>query len=202
MDNQAQDKAAGQEGVGVSPIRTIVEKSIEKATWFIDRIVFPENVRAEAEAALKGGMALSEALDLFGGKNLGRQQVDGNLLLNEGINEIWTLVAGGSATAFNNANSYLAVGNSATAAAATQTGLQGASQLYKAMDASYPTYGTSQKITFRSTYGSSDANFAWEEFTVANGGTDADVNMNRKVSSQGTKTSGQTWQLTLEITLS
>lgn len=129
--------------------------------------------------------------------------VKGNILLNEGINTIWTLVAGGSATAFNNTNSYLGVGDSSTAEAATQTGLQATTnKLYKGMDTGYPTYGTNQKITFRSTFSGTEANFAWNEFTVANGNSDAAINMNRKVSAQGTKVSGQIWELTLEITLS
>lgn len=129
--------------------------------------------------------------------------VDGNILLNEGINLIWSLVAGGSGTVFSNANSYLGVGDSSTAAAATQTGLQASTnKLYKAVDASYPTYGTDQKITFKATFGASDANFSWQEFTVANGNSDSATNLNRKVSDQGTKASGQVWELTLDITLS
>lgn len=128
---------------------------------------------------------------------------EGNALLNEGINLIWSLAAGGAGTVFSNANAYLGVGDSSTAVDPSQTGLQAATnKLYKAMDATYPTYGTSQKITFRSTFGGSEANFGWQEFTVANGNSDSAVNMNRKVSDQGTKVSGQTWELTLEITLS
>ena len=128
---------------------------------------------------------------------------DYNLLLNEGINELLTCICGTGATKFDNTNAYLGVGDSNTAEAATQTGLQAATnKLYKAMDTSYPTYGTSQKATWRSTFTGSDANWAWNEFTVANGNSDASKNLNRKVSAQGTKTSGQTWELTLEITFS
>jgi hypothetical protein len=123
-----------------------------------------------------------------------------NLLLNEGINAMWTLICGGSATAYNNTNARIGVGNSATAAAATQTGLQGASTAFKAMDTSYPTYGTSQYAIFKSSFGDSEANFAWEEWTIDNGAT-ANLNMNRKVESLGTKTSG-TWSLQVTITLS
>lgn len=141
-----------------------------------------------------------QAKKLFGSKQF--TQFEKNCLLNEGINEFWTIVCSAGGTKFDNGNSYTAVGNSATAADPAQTGLLGGSKLYKAMDATYPTYGTSQKAVFKSTYGSSDANFAWEEFTVANGDSDASKNLNRKVSSQGTKQSGQTWELTLEITLS
>jgi hypothetical protein len=126
-----------------------------------------------------------------------------NLLLNEGINELLTLACGTGATQFDNSNAYLGVGDSSTAASASQTGLQAATnKLYKAMDVSFPTYGTSQKATWQATFGSSDANFAWAEFSVANGNSDTAKNLNRLVSAQGTKTSGQTWQLTLEITLS
>lgn len=130
-------------------------------------------------------------------------EIKGNILLNEGINAIWTLVAGGSATAFNSTNAYLGVGDSSASEDASQTGLQATTnKLYKEMDSGYPTYGTSQKITFKSTFSGSEANFAWNEFTVANGDSDSAVNLNRKVSPQGTKVSGQIWELTLEITLS
>jgi hypothetical protein len=126
-----------------------------------------------------------------------------NLLLNEGINELWTLLCGTGATKFDNANAYIGVGNGATLPSdPTVTDLQGASKTYKAMDTSYPTYGSSQKATWRSTFGSGDANYAWEEITVANGSSGSAKNLNRKVQSMGTKASGSTWIATLEITLS
>ena len=126
-----------------------------------------------------------------------------NLGLNEGLNLLTTLLCGGAGTDFGNTNAYLGVGDSNTAAAATQTGLQAATnKLYKAMDEGYPTYGTSQQIVWRSTFATDEANFAWEERTVANGNSDAATNLNRKVSSKGTKQSGDTWTLTLTITFS
>ena len=127
----------------------------------------------------------------------------GNLLLNEGINELWTLVCGTGGTAYDNSNARLGVGDSSTAASASQTGLQAASnKLFKAMDPGYPTYGTSQKAVFKATFASDEANFDWEEFTVVNAADDTGENLNRKVSSEGTKSSGEIWELTLEITLS
>ena len=69
------------------------------------------------------------------------------------------------------------------------------------MEASYP-QRSGQTVTWRAVFGSSDANFAWNEFTVASGNSDAAVNLNRKVSAQGTKASGQTWTVDLAITLS
>lgn len=126
-----------------------------------------------------------------------------NLLLNEGINELWTLVAGTGGTKFDESNAYLGVGDSATGASAAQTGLQAVTnKAYVAVDAGFPTYGTAQKATWQATFDGSTANHAWNEFTVANGNSDAADNLNRLVEAEGTKTSGQVWQLTLEITIS
>lgn len=124
-----------------------------------------------------------------------------NVLLNEGIAALLNLLTGEAETAFSNANSYLGVGESTTAADAAQTGLQGSSKTYKAMESSYPSI-SGQTVTFRSVFGSDDANNAWQEFTVANGNSDTADNLNRKVSDQGTKASGQTWTLDLAITFS
>ena len=125
-----------------------------------------------------------------------------NLLLNEGINAMWNLICGSASfEAYDNAHAYIGVGNSDTAAAAAQTDLLGASKKYKAMDSGYPTYGTAQKATWRSTFASADANFAWKEITVGNAVAGGE-NMNRKVESMGTKVVGSTWTVSLEITLS
>lgn len=125
-----------------------------------------------------------------------------NGLANDGIDELFTLACGTGGTKFDNANAYIGVGDSATAFAAAQTDLQAASnKLRKAIEATYPTYGSSQKVTFKSSFGGTDANWHWQEFAVFNAST-AGVMLNRRVSDQGTKTSGQTWVVTLEITLS
>jgi hypothetical protein len=70
------------------------------------------------------------------------------------------------------------------------------------MDAGYPTYGSNQQAKWQSTFGSADANFTWNEITVANGSSDTATNLNRKVQSLGTKASGTTWIAQLTITLS
>lgn len=123
-----------------------------------------------------------------------------NLLLNEGIAELLSLLTGGTATAYNNANSYLGVGTDNTAAAATQTGLLGTA-VYVGMEAGYPSI-SAQTVTWRSVFDGSTANQSWQEFTVANANSNAGDNLNRLVSNQGTKTSGQTWTLDLAITFS
>lgn len=126
----------------------------------------------------------------------------GNLALTEGITVVAGLIIGNGATAFNNANSYLGVGADTTAADAAQTGLQAPSnKLYKAMDATFPSISGST-ITWQATFGTSEANFDWREFTIANGSSDAAANLNRKVTSQGTKDSSMSWILQLKIVIS
>lgn len=140
--------------------------------------------------------------DAKAGKPFETLAIEGNILVNAGINALWTLACGTGATKFDSGNAYLGVGDSNTAEAATQTDLQAvANKLRKAMNATYPTYGTSQKVTFQSDFTGDEANWHWEEMAVFNASSSG-VMLNRKVSDQGTKTSGQTWRLTLEITLS
>lgn len=127
-----------------------------------------------------------------------------NLLLNEGINAMLKLLIG-SATSpddYGEANAYIGVGDGTAAAAAAQTDLQGANKAYKGMDTDYPADPTGQSIIFRSTFIDSEAEFAWEEFTVANGSSGAATNLNRKVQACGTKGAGLEWavEVVLEIT--
>jgi len=125
-----------------------------------------------------------------------------NVLLRVGIETLWKLLAGLSATAYSNANARLGVGNDNTAAQDTDTDLLGASTAWKAMEAGYPIVGAlaDKKITFRSIFGSAEGNFAWLEWAVDNGAA-AHKLLNRKVENLGTKSSGS-WQLTIEISLS
>ncbi len=127
---------------------------------------------------------------------------EGNCLLNTGIDEIWDLVTGavsGASHIFDNAAAQIGVGDSTTAADATQTDLQAATnKTYKGMESGYPT-STSQKATFKASFGSSEANYAWEEWVVKQ--STSAICLNRKVESLGTKSTG-TWTLEVEISLS
>ncbi len=123
---------------------------------------------------------------------------EGNCLLNTGIDEIWDLVCGDSASHFNNAGAQIGVGDSSTAANAAQTDLQAAAnKTYKGMDAGYPA-SASQKATFKASFNSGEANYAWNEWVVKQSASGKCLN--RKVESLGTK-SGGTWVLQVEITL-
>ena len=130
-------------------------------------------------------------------------EFEGNIFLNEGINLLWNLACGAGGTPFNNANAYIGVGDDNTAASAAQTGLQAAvNKFYQGMVVTYPTSGSSQISVFRAAIGDGDAEYDWNEFTVANGNSDAATNLNRKVQAAGTKGAGETWTVTMTITIS
>lgn len=106
---------------------------------------------------------------------------------------------GDTFTAFNNANAHLGVGDSSTVFAVGQTDLQAATnKLRRAMDASYP-QRSANVDTFKSTFGASDANFAWNEIGVFNAASSG-VMLCRVVQAHGTKASGDTWVLTHTVT--
>jgi len=125
-----------------------------------------------------------------------------NCLLNTGIDEMWDLVTGvvsGTDHIYDNTKAQIGVGDSATAADPTDTDLKVATnKTYKAMEGGYPT-STTQKATFKSSFGSSDANYAWNEWVVKQ--STSAICLNRKVESLGTKSTG-TWTLEVDITLS
>ena len=158
-----------------------IEKGNHKTMWKLEKFENDEAVKSNTPFEVKN--------------------IEDNILVNTGINALLTLLAGGGGDAFDNDNSYLGVGEDVTAADAGQTDLIGASKVRVAMNATYPTFGTSQKITFQADFGSAVANFAWNEFAVFNASSGGTM-LNRKVEVEGTKTAGQTWRLSLEISLS
>jgi hypothetical protein len=125
----------------------------------------------------------------------------GNLALQEGLALLIDRLIDVASTGFGAAYARLGVGDGSTAAAATQTGLQGTNKLYKPMDASYPQRSGTTQCIWRATFTESEANFTWNEWTIANGASDSSVNLNRKVPSPslGLKPNTEIW--TLQVTL-
>jgi hypothetical protein len=195
----AGDTGRGIDAVAVKEFKEILDRGRMRTEWRCDKFWDRQN-RLYRE--LRAGASVLAIARKYPGSLYATIRVPHNLLLNEGINLLWTLGCGGSGTPWNNANAYIGVGDSSTAAAATQTGLQATTnKLYKAMDSGYPIYGSSQYSTWRSTFGTGDANWAWNEYTVCNSNSDSGVNLNRLVQSLGTKTSSFSWVLSLQITL-
>lgn len=167
-----------------------------KAKWRIDK--FHDSDNRIAEALQKGA-----ALENFAQQRFAVENMDGNIALNEGLQELIDIIIGaGTPTKWDNTNARLGVGDSNASESASQTGLQASTnKTFKTMDATYP-QRSNQTAEWRATFGSSDANYAWEEYTVVNAASDTGKNLNRKVSSKGTKSSGESWTLSLQITFS
>ena len=142
-------------------------------------------------------------------------EVEGNLLVRGGGSLIWECLKGSGTTAstaakkYFNATAAIGVGNSTTAAAATQTALQGGSKTTKALTGGYPTHTTGSTaatvvdIVYKSTFGTADANFTWNEWGLFNKttGTANARMLNRKVQA-GMITKSTAATATMTITLS
>jgi len=142
-----------------------------------------------------------------------------NMIVQQGW--VWLLggVAGTTmATKFSASNGRIGVGTSSTAAAYTQTYLQGdtgssSTTSYYQLVSGAPTISTGSTpptLVFAASFGTGVANFAWAEFgtdnanasgVYLNGLAGGYGLFNRGVSSQGTKASGQTWTATETISL-
>lgn len=142
-------------------------------------------------------------------------EFDYNMLLAGGVSALWQYMLGNGTTTgsqaltyFNTTNAAIGVGDSSTAAVATQTDLQGSNKLRKPMGAGYPQHVdgvtvAAQTIRFVATFDTASANFAWEEAGIFNSVTLGTGRMlNRKVQAMGTKTSASSWQITFDVTIS
>src|SRR5688572_16567638 len=97
-------------------------------------------------------------------------------LTTAGVTAMAKAVLGEAQTTFANANAHLGVGDSTTAFNVAQTDLQAASnKLRKAMESSYPSALTALATSFRSLFGTSEANFAWQEWGVFNAAASGDM---------------------------
>lgn len=227
------DAARGHDGASVGVVLPSLEDHIRYRTeWHVEKWSEEATVEAFAFALRKRIILPGDGVEVGGSfvpvtkdavpssllrdlgivPDLGEETVEGNLLLNEGIARMLDLLIGAGGTTFANASAYIGVGSSNTAEAATQTELQAAqgagTRFYKAMVASYP-QRTNQTVDWRSDFTGTEANFAWEEWTVSSGASTASgagflvgtTNLNRKVQALGTKAAG-TWTMTASITFS
>lgn len=174
-------KSIGNENVGIGASLNVHECARWQPRWLIEKYsgveISPENRYETVE-------------------------FEGNLLLNEGITQLLNLLIGATATNYNAANARIGVGDSATAAAPTQTGLIAVTnRFWRPMDATFPQV-SGQTVSYRATFGSAEANFAWNEFTIVNTADDTGQNLCRRVQTMGVKASGTTWVVTVTITIS
>lgn len=122
-----------------------------------------------------------------------------NAVVNSGGALLLDLLIGAGGTAYNNSNAYIGIGNGTTAPATSQTDLVGASKTRKAMDATFPNR-SGQVVTFKSTFGTSDANYSWEEIGLFNASTSGTMLSRSLVTSPFTKTSSLSIVATYTVT--
>lgn len=114
---------------------------------------------------------------------------EGNTLLQEGVNFILRAIAGlNPSPFFDGQNSYIGLGDSDDPPDKSQTGLLGANIFYKKVSEGYPKID-GDTMTFCAWLDYGEANFYWREWTIANGGGNQAVNLNRAVEDLGEKTS-------------
>ena len=179
-------------------MQQLLERVCWDAEWTIHKFKDPDEKIA---GLLRKGAKIEEAVRIAGEKFIGKEVVKDNVALNVGLQYLIDIICGiGSTTKWDNTNARLGVGSDATAADPSQTDLIDATPTWKAMDATYP-QRSNQTAEWRSTFGSGDANEAWNEYAVDNGSV-AHKLLNRKVENKGTKVSGETWTLSLKITFS
>lgn len=107
------------------------------------------------------------------------------------------IAADGGVTAFNQANAAVGVGDSSAVFASSQTDLQAATNKAR-VGLDVAPVRTAGSVDYTSTFGTSVANFPWNEvgvFNALSGGT----MLSRKVVSLGTKPNTESWTLTATV---
>lgn len=169
-----------------------------KTKWQLIKWIDPTGLIGKL---MQMGLPTPIALELFKDHIKSITSWKGNIALNEGLQLALEIISGIDTTSnkWDFTNGKLGVGDSAVGEEATQTGLQGASKTYHAIDASYP-QRSNQTLEYRGTYASAEGNHSWQEFTITNDTDDTGINLNRKTADKGTKTEGESWTLSLKIT--
>lgn len=176
------EQGKGIDSVSIGKDMGILEKGKWEAEWIIEKFHTPNG---ESIKGLK-----PYEVDI----------IKGNLLVNTGIQLMLDKLIGGAGTVFDNTNAYIGTGNSSTAASATDTDLLGASKERVGMEATFPNR-TNQTMSWKSVFGTTEGNYEWLEIGIFNASTSGTM-LNRKVVSKGTKSSSDTWTITINITIS
>ena len=152
---------------------------------------------------LQSGAPIEEVKRLAEDGFLGVEEWEGNVALNEGLQLLIDIIIGEDTTSnkWDSDHANIGVGDGTTSEDASQTGLQGTNKEYEGMDSGYP-QRSGQTAIWRATFDGTKANFHWQEFTVVNATDDTGANLLRKVTDKGTKSSGETWTVEIQVTFS
>ena len=187
-------------------------KDVQSAKWGVEFSVHKFRA-SDIEDAKRAGLHVATMGDFLdaGIDPYAITEGQENLLVNNGINLLLTLLIGGGGTAYNNAASRLGVGDgngSVPTAAATDSGLTATTNKYfQVADATYPSV-SSTTATWKATFPTGQANYAWNEWIIDNNGSAGSgtaaggTALNHKGVSLGSKTSAASWAFTVTVTIS
>jgi hypothetical protein len=200
-DRMAVGVVTGARESGIHSTQFRVEKwDLDQIGWARRRLDIP----AQFEPAARHFEAVNvRPFDVY-------EAEDCNLIQDAGWQLLMNGLAGTAITKFSATVGRIGGGITGTAATYTQNDLlaaTGAANRQWELVSATPTVGASHTagLIFAATFPTTDGNFAWAEFAVDQGtagGTGAAVAvcLNRGVASPGTKTSAQTWNVTVTIT--
>jgi len=161
------------------------------------------------EAMSRVGMPISTLREMFPDRFIALEAWEGNVLCNLGIQVLWynsTTCGGGTDTTaglFTNALAVIVVGTATPGVAAANVYGAFTSPVKLSMDSTYPKLinGIYTQIAFHGTAGSAVANQVWAQYAVANADA-TPVLLNYLEAAKGTKASGETWTMEIDITIS
>jgi len=127
-----------------------------------------------------------------------------NMILDEGADNLLLSIMGLGGQVWDTANAFLGVGDSEDPVESSQTGLQGGSTLYKAVDGTYPQLDADAHAgVWRSTFAGAEANWAWKEASLSTTVDGSGPNLNRVLLSEDSdvaKANPEVWQLEYRLT--
>lgn len=203
------DQAKGADSIGVrvatAPVESMHLYSITTfERWDAEQVSY---VRRQLDRGRRYEPTKAD-FDALGVKSYHTTVHEGNLVTNVGWTRLMNLLTNQGATqAYDATHTRIGVGDTATAAAYTDTdlgALTGATHRWWKLVSGAATLGT-KTMSWSATVGTGDGNFHWQEWGVDNGtadGTGASTAplFNHAISDQGTKVSGQVWTPTATFT--
>lgn len=187
----------------------IVKESIKWHPTIVVSKWNPDTVRQVQADLMDGIEPCVQDFERLGIKADDFAYADGNLLVTTGSTRIAQLITGvGGTVAFNAAQGYVGVGDgSASPTTVGMTDLQGTNKYYVPLATGPSLSGGTISVT--ANYGSSVANFAWNEWcfgiaastNAAGTAAPTGVMLNRKPQALGTKANGATWTITAALVI-
>lgn len=198
------DAGVAVEGLGVSVGAPLAQAARGTTHWLVERW----DADAVAWVRRKTGLVEPDAAVFRRLKvaSYRTTEVVGNVITNGGWTRIMSLLTGGGGQVLDDTHTRIGVGDGDTSEDYANTNLAGGNKWWEPVTG-VGTLGT-RTLTFQASFGSSVANFDWDEFgidvtsgTASAGNTVGALLFNRRAGiAQGTKANGQVWSASAVLT--